>query len=93
MNAVVILRPLPARTLELVAGVPDCNDPRWPDATRPLLNMIRLSGGTTILQIVTWAREHNITGHIVRNQLAWLSFYNLVAYDDPSGKWIARPTP
>ena len=66
-------------------NVPIAGDPCWPAAALPVLRLIA-DGGATVEEIVEWCRRAGDPHH-AKSRLAWLSLNDLVAYDDPTGKW------
>jgi hypothetical protein len=64
-------------------------DWRWEAMTRSLLAHVRVSGFISIDEIVEWGRRSKYTGYEIRDMLAWLSFNNLVVYDEQVQAWKA----
>lgn len=76
---------------EIRSDVPAARDPSWVMRSLALLNFLRTEKGITINEIVAWGIARGQGGTMVRQELAWLSFSDLVHHDDERGKWVPGP--
>ena len=67
--------------------VPAVCDPCWSGLSLPLLAFIRKAKAATIDAIVAWGSEQGRGGTVTRHMLAWLSFQDLVRYDEVKRVW------
>jgi hypothetical protein len=65
-------------------------DPAWARTTLPLLRHMRARGPVTIDDVVLWGRNMGHTGNGIRHMLAWLSFNDIVFYNEETNLWEVR---
>jgi len=66
-------------------NVPRVSDSWWVDATALLLTFFKK--GRTVDEVVAWGRQQRISDCMIRHMLAWLSFNNVVRYDEEIELW------
>ena len=66
-------------------NVPRVSDSWWVDATALLLAFFKK--GRTVDEVVAWGRQQRISDCMIRHMLAWLSFNNVVRYDEEIELW------
>ena len=73
--------------------VPAACNPSWAALSRPMLAHLRQVRSVSIDDLVAWGVEQKLGGAIARQTLAWLSFRDLVHYDDAERAWVPGPPP
>lgn len=69
--------------------IPACESPCWKVVTLPLFQEIRFARGLTVRDILAWGKRQKYPGNFTRQLLAWLSFNDLICFDDVKKMWVA----
>lgn len=77
----------------LTAGVPPIKSPTWERLAIPLLVAMKQVGNMTADEVVTWGVGYDLSPHVSKHVLAWLSFYDYVHYDDIKRAWSIGKLP
>ena len=70
--------------------VPSCESPCWKIITEPLLKFIKDAGGRSMTEILKWGKMLRYPQNFSRHLLAWLSFNDIVFYDEDRKIWVAH---